>query len=150
MLVVYKKRFAYNVYYWYTEDYIISITKKIMKISRKNIIAVVIVVLVVVGGALWINNSNEGASDYSIVYLTTGEIYIGKLTVFPYLKLEDAYILQVARDENNPENITFQLNPINDALWAPQSLHLVEKNVVFYGILKSDSRVARTIEQQGQ
>ena len=99
-----------------------------MVISRNNIIVAVIVVLVI-GGAFWLNKfNNEGVSDYSVVYLTTGEVYIGKLTVFPSLKLEDAYILQVARDENNPENITFQLNPINDALWAPQSLHLVEKN----------------------
>jgi len=117
--------------------------------SKKNIVMMVVVVLIVVGVAFGLNKVKKG-NNYSVVYLTTGEVYVGKLTTFPDFQLKNSYILQVTKDEKDPTKNNFQLQPINEALWAPQSLHLVKDNVVFYGPLMSNSKIAETIAAQAK
>jgi hypothetical protein len=112
--------------------------------SKKNIVLVVVLVLVVlVVGLLKYKAMQTNA--YSVVYLTTGEVYVGKLTTFPDMQLTDGYILQVTKDAVDPTKSNFQLNPINQALWAPESLHLNRQSVVFYGPLMSTSKIAETL-----
>lgn len=118
--------------------------------SKKNIVMVVVVVLVVVGVAFLINKQNKDSKPYSVVYLTTGEVYVGHLTTIPNMVLKDGYILQVTKDATDPTKNNFQLNPINQALWAPSELHLIEKNVIFYGPLLPDSKIAQTIAAQAK
>ena len=118
--------------------------------SKNNIVLLVVVVLVVVGVALWVNKTKRGSNEYSVVYLTTGEVYVGKLTTFPDLELKDAYILQLNKDATDPLKSNFQLQPISEALWAPKSLYLTRKNVVFYGPLLATSKIAETIAAQGK
>jgi hypothetical protein len=116
-------------------------------IGKKNIVITVVLVLIVIIIGCWqyrVNHSN----DYSVAYLITGEVYVGKLTTFPSLELKDAYILQVTKDATDSTKTNFQLNPINEALWAPKELHLTEKNVVFYGPLLPTSKIAETIAAQ--
>jgi hypothetical protein len=115
--------------------------------SKKNIIiGVVLVLIIAVLGFLQYKTSQS--NGYSVVYLTTGEVYVGKLSVFPDLTLKDGYILQVNKDATDPAKNTFQLNPTNQALWATQVLHLVKENVVFYGSLMSNSKIAETLATQ--
>lgn len=116
-------------------------------LNKKNIVLVVAVVLIVLGVAFFINKKNKG-NDYSVVYLTTGEVYIGKLTTFPDFQLRDGYILVVTKDETDTTKNNFRLNPINQALWAPESIHLVRNNVAFYGKLLKTSKIAETIAAQ--
>lgn len=116
-------------------------------LNKKNLlIAVVVVLIVLFFGLLQYRASHQ--NDYSVVYLTTGEIYIGKLTTFPDLELTDGYILQVTKDTKDPTKNNFQLNPVNQALWAPSKLNLIEKNVVFYGPLLPESKIAQTLAAQ--
>src|SRR3989339_1160842 len=95
-------------------------------------LVVIVVLLVVIGYFTGVFKSNN---DYSVVYLLTGEVYIGKLTTFPDLQLKDIYVLQLSKDEKDPTKNTFQINPINDAVWAPKELHFLKDNIVFYGPL---------------
>ena len=117
--------------------------------SKKNIVMLVVVVLVVVGAVLWFYKVNKNTGN-SVVYLVSGEVYIGKLTTFPDFQLTDAYILQVVKDEKDPTKNNFQLNPVSDALWATESMHLVKDNVVFYGPLLSNSKIAETLAAKGK
>ena len=117
--------------------------------NKRNIVIGVVLFLIVLGVTFLVYKTNKN-KGYSIVYLSTGEVYIGKLTTFPDLQLKDAYILQIAKDEKDPTKNNFQLNPIKDALWAPQILHLVKDNVVFYGPLLSDSVIAKKLAEQGK
>ena len=117
--------------------------------SKKNIVMFVVAVLVLVGIGFWVNKV-KGNKDYSIVYLATGEVYIGKLSTFPDLELKNSYVLQVTKDEKDPTKNNFNLQPVKDALWAPKILHLVKDNVVFYGPLLSDSKIAQTLAAQGK
>ena len=86
--------------------------------------------------------------SYSVVYLTTGEIYVGKLSTFPSFELKDSYILQVTKDTVDPSKNNFQLQPINEALWAPKSLYLTRKNVVFYGPILPTSKIAQALAEK--
>ena len=115
--------------------------------SKKNIIIVAIVVLVVlIFGVLQYRANN--ANTYSVVYLTTGEVYVGKLSTFPDLRLTDGYILNTVPNATDPKKTDFQLTPIKEALWAPESMRLVKENVVFYGQLLPTSKIAETIAAQ--
>ena len=115
--------------------------------SKKNITIIIILVLFVLFvGVLQYRAMNP--KEYSVVYLTTGEVYVGKLSTFPNLQLTDGYILQVIKDTTDSTKSNFQLNPINQALWAPKIMHLIKDNVVFYGPLMSDSKIAETIAAQ--
>ena len=119
-------------------------------ISKKNKWLVLVVVLVVVVLGFVLRNKANGvmSSDYSVVYLTTGEVYVGKLTTFPDLELKNSFILQVTKDTTNPNKSNFQLQPISQALWEPTSLHLVKDNVVFYGSLNPTSAIAKKLAEQ--
>ncbi len=118
--------------------------------KNKVKILVIVVVVLVVGFTVSLFGKNLGINkdDYSIVYLTTGEVYIGKLDTFPDFRLDDAYILQVTKDATDPNKNNFQLQPIKDALWAPEVLYLIKKNVVFYGPLSSLSAIAKKLAEQ--
>ncbi len=118
--------------------------------SKKNIVIAVLVVLVVVGVGFWMKKQNA-ESMYSIVYLTTKEVYVGKLTTFPDLQLSDGYILNTVPDATDPKKTNFQLTPMSEALWAPEKgIHLVKDNVVFYGALSDNSSIAKTLAEKGK
>ena len=117
--------------------------------SKKNVVVVIVVVVLVVGLGFWFKKADKD-SAYSVVYLTTGEVYVGQLTTFPDLELKNAYILQVAKDEKDATKTNFQITPVSEALWAPESIHLVKDNVVFYGPLLSTSKIAQTIAGKGK
>jgi hypothetical protein len=122
-------------------------------LQNKVKILVVLVVVLIIGlvFVLFRGRLRELVkTDYSIVYLTTGEVYIGKLTTFPDLQLTDMYILQVTKDEKDPAKSNFQLNPIKDALWAPKKLHLIRNNISFYGPLSPESQIAQTLAGQAK
>ncbi len=115
--------------------------------SKKNIVIAVVAVLVVLGVAFLINRKNK-ETGYSVVYLTTGEVYVGKLTTFPDLQLKNGYILQVTKDATDPTKNNFQLQSIDQALWAPKTLHLMKDNVVFYGPILPTSKIAQTLAEK--
>ncbi|MFA5777921.1 MAG: hypothetical protein WC870_00295 [Candidatus Paceibacterota bacterium] len=117
--------------------------------SKKNIVIVgVLVLIIVILGVLQFKAKR--ADFYSVVYLTTGEVYVGKLTTFPIFQLKDSYILQVTKDATDPTKNNFQLQPISEALWAPESLRLERDNVVFYGPLLASSKIAETLAAQNK
>ena len=109
-------------------------------------VVVVIAVIVLVGGGVLVKM--KGKDSYSVVYLTTGEVYVGKLRTFPNLILTDAYILTITKDPTDTNKNNFQLNPISEALWAPKSINLVKENIVFYGPLLKNSKIAETLATQ--
>jgi hypothetical protein len=118
-------------------------------LSKRNIIiaVAVILVLVIIGFFVYKARMDDG---YSIVYLTTGEVYIGKLTTFPDLKLTDTFILQVTKDAKDPTKNSFQLQPVKDALWAPEYINLNTENVIFHGPLSETSQIAQTLAGQNK
>ena len=128
--------------------------------SKKILITAVAVLIVITGFSIY-SDRNIDKKPLSVVYLSSGEIYIGKIIKFPKLQIRDAYLLQVVKkvDENAEPQInaetgeiiqplpktSFQLTPLADALWAPEKLYLNREQVLFYGPVKESSKVAETI-----
>ena len=108
-------------------------------------VLVVVLALGLFGGKMGLGGDKDA---YSVVYLTTGEVYVGHLSTFPDFALKDGYILQVAKDPADPTKNSFQLQPLKDALWATDKLVLNKKNVVFYGELMSDSVIGKKLAEQ--
>lgn len=117
--------------------------------TNKNTIIVLLIIALVVLFLYFKKDVFVSNQKYSVVYMATGEIYVGKLSTMPYFELRDGYILQVTQDSNDPTKTNFQLQPMNDAYWAPESIKLTKEQVVFYGRLKEDSRIAQVLKEQG-
>jgi uncharacterized membrane protein YraQ (UPF0718 family) len=89
-------------------------------------------------------------NSYSVVYLSTGEVYIGKLSFSSKMKLDNAYLLQTIKDSKDPSKDNFQLTPLEEALWAPKDLYLNSDHVIFYGPVKDDSKVVEALRNAGK
>lgn len=87
---------------------------------------------------------------YSVVYLSTGEIYIGHLKTWPKMELNDAYLLQTVKDSADATKSSIQLTPLKEALWSPKQLFLNKKNVIFYGSIEEGSKAAEAIRNAGK
>ena len=120
-----------------------------LKNKNKLLVVLIIILAIALIIVLFGGKIIKKEDNYSVVYLTTGEVYVGKLSL-PSFTLADGYIFQVTKDANDPNKSNFQLNPIKDALWAPKSLHLIKDNIVFYGPLLPSSKIAETLAGQGK
>lgn len=132
------------------------------------IIGLVIAIIVIVGGFFaW--SKMQGAATaidsgkYQAVFFTNGQVYFGKLTAFnsEYMKLTDIYYLQSQQsaettDSKNPQETStdqsdVQLIKLGDEIHGPEDEMIVAKNqMLFYENLKSDGKVAKSIEQYKQ
>lgn len=115
-----------------------------------GIIVILIVALVVVFFVGKDRKEGPREGNYSVVYMTSGEVYIGKLKVFPRLILIDSYLFQVVKDSTDPNKSNFQLQPLSDAMWAPKKLILNKDNIIFYGPIKDDSKIVQTLVGRGK
>ena len=120
-------------------------------ITKKNIKILIVIVLVAIGVAtvMWI--SKKGGSDageasaYSAVYLTTGDVYFGKLSWFPHPHLTNVWLLQRGVDAQNKPQLG--MTPFKSAIWSPvDEIKLSEKQIVFWAALKKDSQMVKAFE----
>lgn len=115
-------------------------TKKNIKIT-----IVVIIVIIVIGALKFAFFMNYVPNYYSGVYLTTGEVYIGKLSHFPFwpMRMSDVYLVQTGAEEGS-----IDLLPLNTILWAPNKVELSEENVILFGRIGEDSPVAQALAEK--
>lgn len=117
-------------------------------INKKNSAVIALLVALIIGGAFAFWQEKASRENYSIVYITTGEVYVGKLATFPRLEMTDGYIFQSIKDITDPTRSNFQLNPIKEALWAPEKMVFTRENVIFYGPILKTSKIAETLAGQ--
>ena len=118
-----------------------------MTINKETIkISAAILVLAILALAVYFFGLNRENAEYSVVHLSSGELYVGHLSTFPHMRLTDGYLFQAVPDPVDPSKSTFQLSPLKDALWAPQYLSLNKDQVLFYGPLEETSRIMETIK----
>ena len=86
-------------------------------------------------------------SGYYAFYLSTGDIYFGKLAWFSRYTIKDPYYLQFTQSEQSPIRIVrFQ-----NAFWGPgKELKLNPQNVIWVSKLSPTSQVVKYIESQGE
>lgn len=110
---------------------------------------VVAIVLLIVG--VWLgsklNSLTSDTSKYSAVYLTTGDIYFGELSMFPKVKLKNSWHLDRGVDENNQPQVG--LTEMNKVFWGPSgTLYLNRDSIVYSSPLRSDSEVIKALTGQ--
>lgn len=133
------------------------------------IAAAVVIILLAVGGwwAWSASHTQNGAtaidsSKYQAVFFTNGQVYFGKLQAFnsDYLKLTDIFYLQTQSSDSNSsnpqkttsdQNSNVQLIKLGDEIHGPEDEMILSKQqVLFYENLKSDGKVAQSIEKYKQ
>lgn len=107
------------------------------------LLAIVIAVLLV--GKFVFTSASDG---YSAVYLRTGEVYVGKLSHFPKMKLTDAYLMgNPTSNPENPDETNLQLTPTKNFVWSPSVLYITRDQVVFYGPVGESSQVGEALQK---
>jgi hypothetical protein len=140
---------------------------KTKKPTKKRFTLPIILVSIVVLGALawfaWSKLNPAGpavdSGKYQAVFFTNGQVYFGKLQLAgsDYMKLTEIYYLQTQAGEttaaNNPQETTndqsnVQLIKLGDEIHGPEDQMVISKDqVLFYENLKSDGKVAQSIDK---
>lgn len=139
--------------FFYCKNNLLSKNMNIVLDKKKmTMIAIVVIIIALIGGVGFylVPKMNAESNAYSVVYLTTGEIYIGQLSVWPKMELNNAYLLQTVKDATDVTKSNIQLTPLKDALWSPKKLYLNRENVVFYGPIEEGSKAAQAIKGAGK
>ena len=127
---------------------------KLHNMTNKKILLLVlgVIVIALVAHTLvyklnWKDRSGL-SGELSVVYVTTGEVYIGNLSTHPKFAVTDAYKFQTTKDPADPLKIKTQLIPFSTALWAPRVVYFNREQVVFYGPLSESSKVFQAIKNK--
>jgi len=123
-----------------------------MKIPKGiAIVLIVVVAILFVTVGVWVgmrlsagSPSAVSLSPYSAVYLSTGDIYFGKLEWSPSPHMEDAWFLQRGTDAKG--NPTVGIYPFSQVAWGPSGVVYFNSNqIIFWTRLNSTSSVAQLI-----
>lgn len=139
------------------------------KHSKKRLVLLVVCILltiaIVVGGVFaWLKfGPSSGvpidSTKYQAVFFTNGQVYFGKLQNYNanYFKLTDIFYLQTQAttqdSSQNPQKTStdqnnVQLIKLGEEIHGPEDTMVISKDqVLFYEDLKSDGKVARSIDQ---
>jgi hypothetical protein len=78
------------------------------------------------------------------VYLSTGDIYFGKLSWSPTPHMEDAWFLQRGTDAKG--NATVGVYPFSQVAWGPSSeVYFNSQQIIFWARLNGTSSIAQLI-----
>jgi len=139
--------------------------KLLKRILLPLIIAIVVIAIAFVGWTAWSKShatatTGIDTSKYQAVFFTNGQVYFGKLQAFnsDYLKLTDIFYLQTqgatAAGSTNPQNSSaedtssVQLIKLGSEVHGPEDAMVISKDqVLFYENLKSDGKVAQSIDK---
>jgi hypothetical protein len=123
-----------------------------MKIPKGLVVALVIVVVVLlIGAGVWVgvtmiagNTPQSALSPYSAVYLSSGDIYFGKLSWSPSPHMDDAWFLQRGTDAKG--NPTVGVYPFNQVAWGPSNtVYFNSQQIIFWTRLNGTSSIAQLI-----
>lgn len=104
---------------------------------NKILIGLVVVIIVAAGAIIYWQKSGSG---YAAVYLSTGDVYFGKLSRFPKMALTNVWFL--AKSENG-----FSVNQLTKAVWGPEDKIVFNRdNVVWVAALDKESQLLEALE----
>ena len=103
---------------------------------------IVLLIVVLVGIVVW--RGWGGESSYYAVSLKTGELYFGKLSFFPSMKLKNVYLLQVNQQS---QQSPLSVQKLSSVFWGPEDyLKINRDEVVWTTKLREDSQLAQLIK----
>lgn len=123
-----------------------------MKKHKKLIIwGAVAVVVLVAASVLYFGWSQSAAnkddfkgSEFTAVYLSTGDIYFGKMSWFPSPRMTNVWFLQ--RGVNGQNQPQYGIAPFKGVFWTPvDEINLNSKDIVFWTKIKDGSDFAKAL-----
>lgn len=120
---------------------------------KKNFWFFLALVAIVIGLGVWAGivltgkwmERPAGASPYAAVYMSSGDIYYGKLSWNPAPHLTDVWYLQKTNGENG--NFQFAVVPMTGVFWEPSDeITLNPQQIIFWTYLSVGSPVVQAIE----
>lgn len=129
------------------------------KVSRRTIITAIVAGLLVISAVVgWYayrhrNDQVLMHDRYQVVYLTTGQVYIGKLqnTEGGYMTLKNVYTLQGKSSGTQSADNSSDLVQVMRQVYGPEdSMAIRTSQVQFWQNLRSDSKVTQAIKSAGQ
>lgn len=122
-----------------------------MKKHKKLIIWGAVVVIVLVAAAVlyfsWSGNASSAdfkGSQFTAVYLSTGDIYFGKMSWFPTPRMTNVWFLQRGVDAKNQPQYGFA--PFKGVFWTPiDEINFNPKDIIFWTKVKDGSQLAQAL-----
>jgi hypothetical protein len=124
-----------------------------LKVKKIFIILFIVALLILIGLGVWIGvtmfgnheTNPTGPSEYSAVYMTSGDIYFGKLHSFPKPYLSDA--LYLVKSTNQSGQTQIGLAPFSSVFWAPAGkIYFNPDQVLFTAPLQNSSQIISAIK----
>jgi len=116
------------------------------KSNKILFVGLIAMIIILVGILAW--QKIKISRPYYAVYLTTGDLYFGGLSRFPFLTLSSAWLIQ--RDPSSQTG-ELKLTEFKNAFWSPAgTMRLSKYNIVWIAKLSKDSPVAKYIQQGNQ
>ncbi|PIU99249.1 hypothetical protein COS59_00720 [Candidatus Wolfebacteria bacterium CG03_land_8_20_14_0_80_36_15] len=116
------------------------------KSNKILFVGLIAVIIILVGILAW--QKIKISRPYYAVYLTTGDLYFGELSRFPFLTLSNAWLIQ--RDPSSQTG-ELKLTEFKNAFWSPAgTMRLSKYNIVWIAKLSKDSPVVKYIQQGNQ
>jgi len=118
--------------------------------SKKIIVGLIILLIILIAVVVWVGSmfmkkDEATPSAYSVVEMSNGTTYFGKLSWFPSARLSNAWVLQQGVDARNQPQVG--LVPANRAFWSPvDDLYLNEKMMMSWTYLRADSQLVKAFE----
>jgi len=116
------------------------------KSNKILFVGLIAVIIILVGILAW--QKIKISRPYYAVYLTTGDLYFGEVSRFPFLTLSNAWLIQ--RDPSSQTG-ELKLTEFKNAFWSPAgTMRLSKYNIVWIAKLSKDSPVVKYIQQGNQ
>lgn len=111
---------------------------------NKVLLLVVILLIIVLGVILWV--PGIFSSSYYAVYLTSGDLYFGKMAWYCPHTLTDVRVIQQQKDEKEQPVLSL-VDFGKSVVWGPAGdLRLNGKNVLWTSKLTDESQVVKLIK----
>ena len=123
-----------------------------MKKSKVLLFGIIIIIVVML--AVWVgiliagmqSGSNpDAASPYSEVYLSTGDVYFGKLSWFPSPHMTNVWLIERSQDQSGQTQTS--LVPMKSVPWGlTDEINFNSQDIVFSARLKNNSQIVQAME----
>ena len=111
---------------------------------NKVLLLVVILLVIFLGATLWM--PGLFGSSYYAVYLTSGDLYFGKIAWYDQHTLTDVRAIQQQKDEKE-QPILNLVDFSKSVVWGPAGdLRLNRKNILWTSKLTDESQVVKLIK----
>ena len=113
------------------------------------LVAVLILVIIYMGYAYGKKTFPFSGKNWQVVQLLSGNVYYGHLKTFPCCKLEDVYFIQQFPAEEEGQEPTIQLLPLNSMFFGPENTMRFDKSqILWWADLAEDSQILQTLKNQ--